>query len=135
QGASRAVGQGARALVRQRTGARQARLRRAMTDRENALLERGYILHQRPYRNTSQLLECLTVGHGRIGLVARGTRGLGPKGQRALLQPFVPLRISWIRRGDLGRLTGVEAESAGFDLKSEALLAGYYVNELLLRLL
>lgn len=106
-----------------------------MTDRENALLEQGYILHQRPYRNTSQLLECLTVGHGRIGLVARGTRGLGRKGQRALLQPFVPLRISWTRRGDLGGLTGVEAESCGFGLQAEALLAGYYVNELLLRLL
>ncbi len=104
-----------------------------MSDRESVLLERGYVLHQRPYRNTSQLLECLTAEHGRIGLVARGSRG--PRGgQRALLQPFVPLRLSWVRRGELGRLTGVEAEGAAFELAAERLLAGYYVNELALRL-
>lgn len=104
-----------------------------MSERESVLLERGYVLHQRPYRNTSQLVECLTAAHGRIGLVAQGSRG-GPKGHRALLQPFVPLRLSWVRRGELGRLTDVEAEGPGLPLGSEPLLAAYYVNELALRL-
>src|SRR5690606_33609603 len=58
-----------------------------------------------------------------------------PRGRRALLQPFVPLVLSWTRRGDLGRLTHVEAEHPGFELGGERLLAAYYVNELLLRLL
>ncbi|MBN1238438.1 MAG: DNA repair protein RecO [Gammaproteobacteria bacterium] len=106
-----------------------------MSDREQVLLERGFILHQRPYRNTSQLLECVTARHGRVGLIARGSRGTGRKGQRALLQPFVSLRLSWTRRGDLGRLTQVEPEGAAFELSADALFAGYYVNELLLRLL
>jgi DNA repair protein RecO (recombination protein O) len=105
-----------------------------MTDREQVLLEQGFVLHQRPYRNTSQLLECLTVSHGRVGLVAQGSRR-GPRGQRAVLQSFVPLRLSWSRRGELGRLTQVEADAASFDLAAQALLAGYYVNELLLRLM
>lgn len=105
-----------------------------MSDRETVLLEGGFILHQRPYRNTSQLVECLTAAHGRIGLIARGSRG-GPRGQRALLQPFVPLTLSWTRRGDLGRLTHVEASAPPFPLERDRLLAGYYVNELLLRLL
>lgn len=104
-----------------------------MSEREQVLLEGGFVLHQRPYRNSSQLLECVTAAHGRVGLVARGSRRAASR-QRALLQPFVPLRLSWIRRGDLGRLTQVEASDAPFDLAALSLLAGYYANELLLRL-
>ena len=104
-----------------------------MAEREQVLLEPGFVLHQRPYLNTSQLLECVTASHGRVGLVARGSRRPG-SGQRALLQPFVPLRLSWLRRGELGRLTQVEAAGTSYDLAAQRLLAGYYANELLLRL-
>ncbi|HSG66289.1 MAG TPA: DNA repair protein RecO [Gammaproteobacteria bacterium] len=105
-----------------------------MTDREHVLLERAYILHQRSYRNSSQLLECLAETHGRVSLVAQGSRRAA-NGQRAVLQPFLPLRISWVRRGELGRLTHVELEQPAALLPGKALLAGYYLNELLLRLL
>ena len=104
-----------------------------MTEREQVLLERAFVLHQRPYRDSSQLLECMTAAHGRMGLVARGSRRAG-RGQRALLQPFAPLKLSWVRRGDLGRLTNVEAEGLSHALEGQRLLAGFYVNELLLRL-
>jgi DNA repair protein RecO (recombination protein O) len=104
-----------------------------MSEREQVLLEGGFVLHQRPYRNTSQLLECVTAAHGRVGLVARGSRRATSR-QRALLQPFTSLRLSWIRRGDLGRLTQVEASGTPFELAGLRLLAGYYANELLLRL-
>jgi DNA repair protein RecO (recombination protein O) len=104
-----------------------------MSEREQVLLEDGFVLHQRPYRDSSQLLECVTVQHGRVGLVARGSRRVGSR-QRALLQPFAPVRLSWVRRGDLGRLTHVEAAGAIHDLGGQRLLAGYYANELLLRL-
>jgi DNA repair protein RecO (recombination protein O) len=104
-----------------------------MAEREQVLLERGFVLHQRPYRDSSQLLECLTGGHGRVGLVARGSRR-APTRQRALLQPFVPLKLSWIRRGDLGRLTHVEADAASHALEGQRLLAGFYANELMLKL-
>jgi DNA repair protein RecO (recombination protein O) len=104
-----------------------------MSERERVLLEHGFVLHQRAYRNTSQLLECLTANHGRVGIVARGSRR-ATSGQRALLQPFVPLRLSWHQRGELGRLTQVEAAAASYELTSQHLLAGYYANELLLRL-
>jgi DNA repair protein RecO (recombination protein O) len=105
-----------------------------MSDREAVLLERGFVLHHRPYRNSSLLVDCLTEGYGRIGLVAQGSRRTAT-GQRALLQPFLPLRLSWIRRGELGRLTQVEAASGPLELSGTALLAGFYVNELMLRLL
>jgi DNA repair protein RecO (recombination protein O) len=105
-----------------------------MAEREQVLLERGYVLHQRPFRDSSQLLECMTAANGRVGLVARGSRRAATR-QRALLQPFVPLKLSWIRRGDLGRLTHVEADGHSHELNGQRLLAGYYANELLLRLL
>jgi DNA repair protein RecO (recombination protein O) len=105
-----------------------------MAEREQVLLERGYVLHQRPFRDSSQLLECMTATHGRMGLVARGSRRAATR-QRAMLQPFAPLRLSWVRRGDLGRLTNVEADGSSHDLNGQRLLAGYYANELLLRLL
>ncbi len=104
-----------------------------MAEREQVLLERAFVLHQRPFSDSSQLLECLTARHGRMGLVARGSRRAG-KGQRALLQPFAPLKLSWVRRGDLGRLTHVEADRPSHALEGQRLLAGFYANELLLRL-
>jgi len=104
-----------------------------MAEREQVLLEHGFVLHQRPYRDSSQLLECVTAAHGRVGLVARGSRRTGNR-QRALLQPFMPLRLSWLRRGELGRLTGVEPHGLSYELAAQHLLAGFYANELLIRL-
>lgn len=104
-----------------------------MSEREQVLLERGFVLHQRPYRDSSQLLECMTAAHGRIGLVARGSRRAATR-QRALLQPFAPLKISWVRRGELGRLTHVEDDGPSYALEGQRLLAAFYLNELLLRL-
>ncbi len=105
-----------------------------MTERESVQLEDAYLLHQRAYRNTSQIVECLTTDHGLIALVAQGSRR--PKGgQRAILQPFLPLRISWIRRGELGRLTQAEPRAPAAELDGRRLLAGFYLNELVIRLL
>ncbi len=105
-----------------------------MSDREQVQLERAYVLHQRSYRNTSQLLDCLAENHGRITLVAQGSRRAN-KGQRAILQPFLPLRLSWVRRGELGRLTNVELDQPAIELSGRSLLAGFYLNELILRLM
>ncbi len=104
-----------------------------MSERERIQLERAYVLHQRAYRNTSQLLDCLSEHHGLVTLIAQGSRR-AYKGQRAILQPFLPLRVSWVRRGELGRLTHVELQNAAAPLAGRSLLAGFYLNELLLRL-
>ena len=118
----------------QRAATAQSWIRPVVTERERVQLERGFVLHQRPYLNTSQLLECLTEHHGVIGLVAQGSRRRS-SGRRAALQPFAPLHLSWIRRGDLGRLTGVEAAGPSQELSGDGLFAGFYANELLLRLM
>jgi DNA repair protein RecO (recombination protein O) len=97
-------------------------------------LQAGYVLHLRPYRESSALLEVYTRDHGRVGLVARGVRS--PKSrQRGELQLFRPLKLSWSARGELGTLTAVESDGAVPGLRGAALYSGFYLNELLVRLL
>lgn len=97
-------------------------------------LEPAWVLHTRQYRETSMMLEVFTPGSGRIGLVARGARR--PKSPlRALLRPFEPLVISWSGRGDLATLQKAERTGLGVTLRDAGLAAGFYANELLIRLL
>ena len=97
-------------------------------------LEPAYVLHQRPYQDSSLLLEVITPNYGRIGLVARGVRK--PKGRwQSLLQPFVPLLLSWSGRGELGTVTDAEMSGVPHPLKGQVLLSSFYINELLTRLL
>mgnify|MGYP001392322566 FL=1 len=96
--------------------------------------ETGFVLHARPWRETSLLVEVLGAGHGRLGLVARGV--LAPKKQvlRAALQPLQYIRFDAVLAGELAQLRAVEALDAAPLLAGEALLAAFYVNELVLRL-
>ena len=98
-------------------------------------LEPAWILKASPYSDTSLLVEAFSQIHGRIGLVARGARTAKSR-PRALLQAFRPLLLSWNESGDLGTLTGVEAQPGpGFEFRGETIFSGWYLNELLLRLL
>ena len=97
-------------------------------------LTAAFLLHRTPWRDTSLLIEAFTAQHGRIGLVARGVRGKRSIKQ-ALLQPFQPLWLNWSGRGELYTLGNVEASAAPLMLQGTALVSGFYINELLLRLL
>lgn len=94
----------------------------------------AYVLHGRPFRESSQLLELLTRDFGRVGAVARGARG-GKSRWRGMLQPFRPLLVSYHHRSELATLTGAEQVAAPPPLVGESLVCGLYVNELSLRLL
>jgi DNA repair protein RecO (recombination protein O) len=97
-------------------------------------LEPAYVLHARLYRESSQLLEVFTAQHGRVGIIARGARR--PKSAfRGLLDPFQPLRMSWSGRGELTTLTHAEAGGVLNALTGQSVMAGFYANELLLKLL
>jgi len=98
------------------------------------LLEPAYVLHQRPYRDSSLILEVFSHTYGRVGLVARGVKGKR-KQRQALLQPFRPLHLSWSGRGELATLTDVEASGAAHQLVGPVLLSSFYINELLTHLL
>ena len=100
-------------------------------------LEPAYLLHTRPYRNTSLLVDVLTPDHGRISAVVKGVRSSGKaaKQKRSLMQPLVPLLIGWTGRGDLKTITGVEARGPNYVLVGKHLFSAMYANELLTRLL
>lgn len=96
-------------------------------------MEPAYVLHTRPWRETSLLAELFTPAHGRVGVVARGARR-GRRGAAGSLQPFTRLRCEWRGRGELRTLTLAEADRSLW-LAGDVLYAGLYLNELLMRLL
>ena len=96
--------------------------------------EPAFVLHARPWRETSAIVELLTCTHGRVGVVARGLSTAKKQPLRAALQPLQFLRVDYVQRGELARLVAAEAQDNAPVLTGERLLAGLYVNELLLRL-
>lgn len=92
------------------------------------------MLHQRPYRETSLLLDVLTLDYGRISLVARGMRQKKRRNQQAI-QLFQPFWLNWFGRGELLTLGKMEVIQAPYWLKGHSTLCGLYINELLVRLL
>lgn len=94
--------------------------------------EPAYLLLRRPYRDSSLLLEALTAEHGRVGLVARGARASRRGSSPQLLQRYL---LAWQRRGELGTLTGADAQGAPWLLGGERVVWMWYANELLLRAL
>jgi DNA repair protein RecO (recombination protein O) len=94
----------------------------------------AYVLHTRPYRDTSMLVDFLTPQFGRVSAVARGVRARKNL-KRSLLNPFSCLLISFQGKTELKLLTQFESTAPHFDLKERHLYAGFYVNELMVRLL
>jgi DNA repair protein RecO (recombination protein O) len=98
------------------------------------LMQPAYVLHQRAYRDTSAILELFTPEHGRVGVIAKGVRGNKPR-WRGLLQSFQPLLVSFSQRGELGLLTEAEAQGSALSIHPRLVASGFYLNEILLRLL
>jgi DNA repair protein RecO (recombination protein O) len=97
-------------------------------------LQPAYVLHRRPYRDTSALIETFTLDYGRVGVVARGIhKGRAPRA--GILQPFRPVLLSWSGRGELGTLTGAEPGASTSIPERRRVFSGFYVNELVMRLL
>lgn len=94
----------------------------------------AYILHSRPFRDSSLILELLTADYGRIACIAKGARRDKQRRQRAL-QPFAPLLVTLLGRHDLKTLGPLEGAGQPLWLQGRAVYGGLYVNELLVRLL
>ncbi|MGD8572903.1 MAG: DNA repair protein RecO [Gammaproteobacteria bacterium] len=101
-----------------------------MSDQHRIYLQPSYVIHQRPYRDTSALLEIFSEHHGRCALVARGVKRPNSK-LRGLLQPFQPLLLSWVSRSDLGTLTNAELYEHPRQLNTRFLPSAFYLNELI----
>lgn len=96
--------------------------------------ESGFILHTYPFKETSVVAEVFTRGHGRVALIARGARRPA-SALRGLMQPFTPLLLSWFGKSDLKTLHAAEWQGGLIAPQGRALMCGFYLNELLLRLL
>jgi len=93
----------------------------------------AYVLHSRPYRETSLLLEVLTPEHGRVALVARGARR--PRSDlRGTLLPFQPLALSWFGKNEVRTLHIADWQGGVPQLSGLPLICGFYLNELMMRL-
>ncbi len=94
----------------------------------------GYVLHSYPYQETSLIVEMFTREFGRVGMVAKGAkRPHSPL--RSVLMPFHALTLDWSGKSDLKTLRTAEWRGAFRLLKGRALICGFYLNELLLKLL
>jgi len=96
--------------------------------------EPGFVLHTYPFKETSVVAEVFTCGHGRVALIARGARRPA-SALRGLMQPFTPLLLSWFGKSELKTLHAAEWQGGLVVPQGRALMCGFYLNELLLRLL
>ncbi|HEX4584867.1 MAG TPA: DNA repair protein RecO [Burkholderiaceae bacterium] len=112
----------------------RAAVRRATANEARVDHQPAFVLHSYPWRETSLIIEVLSRDFGRMALVARGAKR--PTSQfRGILMPFSPLALSWSGRSELKSLVRAEWQGGLVPLRGEGLLAAFYLNELLVRLL
>jgi len=97
-------------------------------------LNPAFILHRRLYRETSLLLDVFSRNYGRIGVLAKGVRS-NKSNKSEILQPYQPLQLAWTGKGELMTLTMAEADKPAYVLKDKKLIAGFYLNEIIIRML
>lgn len=114
-----------------KTSARRAR----SPEKETRITDQpGFVLHSYPYKETSLIVDVFSRDHGRVALVAKGAKRPHSK-LRGALQTFQPLSVSWSGRAEVRTLTGAEWIGGLLPLEKSALLCGFYLNELLVKLL
>ena len=104
------------------------------TDKQRIQDQPSFVLHSYPYRETSLIVEVFSRERGRVALIARGARR--PRSAlRGLLMSFQPLTLSWFGKHELRTLHKAEWQGGQPQLQGQALLCGFYLNELLLNLM
>jgi DNA repair protein RecO (recombination protein O) len=96
----------------------------------------AFVLHRRAWQDNGSIFELFTPSHGRLAVFAHGVRGAHAK-LAGVLQPFVPLLVSWAGRGEAPRLTGAEPDHAAAvaaPLPPARLMSAWYCSELVLSL-
>ncbi len=96
--------------------------------------EPAFVLHSYPYKETSLIIEAFSRRLGRTALIAKGARR--PRSAlRGVLHAFQPLRLTWAGSGEMNTLVTAEWQGGMPFLRGFGLMCGFYVNELILRLL
>jgi len=105
-----------------------------MAERARQESREAFVLHSYPYRETSLLVDVFARGFGRVSMVARAARS--PRSAlRGVLLAFQPLALSWFGKGEVRTLARAEWLGGHPRLQGDALMCGFYLNELLIRLL
>ncbi|MFD2368361.1 DNA repair protein RecO [Pseudoduganella sp. GCM10020061] len=105
------------------------------SSRETRVLgQPGFVLHSYPYKETSLIVDVFTREYGRVALVAKGAKR-PHSALRAVLQTFQPLSTSWSGKSELRTMISAEWVGGMLPLEKTALLCGFYLNELLVKLL
>lgn len=99
----------------------------------NKLQATGYVIHRRPYRETSLLVDFFTRQYGLISAVAKGARGASKSDRKSLIQPLQLLSFELSGRSQLKNLGLAEALQNSMNLKGFCLYSAFYINELLMR--
>ncbi|KWK76142.1 DNA repair protein RecO [Burkholderia ubonensis] len=111
---------------------RKARRATSRTSDFRVAEQPAFVLHSYPYRETSLIIDVLTRDHGRLALVAKGAKR-PHSALRGVLQTFQPLLLSWSGKSEMRTLTGAEWVGGMLPLAGDALLCGFYANELLVK--
>lgn len=94
----------------------------------------GFVLHSYPYKETSLIVDVFTRDHGRVALMAKGAKRPHSR-LRGVLQTFQPLSLGWSGKSEVRTLTAAEWVGGMLPLEKSALLCGFYLNELLFKML
>jgi len=106
---------------------------RAVPEKEHKVLAQpGFVLHSYPYKETSLIVDMLTRDYGRVALIAKGAKR-PHSALRGVLQTFQPLSLAWTGKSEMRTLTGAEWVGGMLPLAGDALLCGFYANELLVK--
>ncbi|WP_035522687.1 DNA repair protein RecO [Paraburkholderia sacchari] len=134
EGADVTLERGASSRTSRKTSARSTlpRAPRSATPDYRVAEQPAFVLHSYPWRETSLIIDVLTRDHGRVALVAKGAKR-PHSALRGVLQTFQPLTLSWTGKGEVRTLTGAEWVGGMLPLAGDALLCGFYVNELLVK--
>jgi DNA repair protein RecO (recombination protein O) len=114
--------------------AEQAAIRRARALEHRVSEQPAFVLHSYPYKETSLIVDVFSRDHGRIALVAKGAKRPHSK-LRGVLQTFQPLSLTWSGKSEVRTLIGAEWIGGLLPLEKSALLCGFYLNELVMKML
>jgi DNA repair protein RecO (recombination protein O) len=117
-----------------KTTAKAPRRPRAVEKDTRVVDQPGFVLHSYPYKETSLIVDVFTRDHGRIALVAKGAKRPHSK-LRGVLQTFQPLNVGWSGKAEVRTLIDAEWLGGLLPLERSALLCGFYLNELLVKML
>ena len=108
--------------------------------KQSQLQTTAFVLHSRPFQESSLIIQLFSQEHGRFSIIAKGIKGKRSQARRAMLQPFQQLSIEYTGNSELKTLIHCDTltdnhSSVGFGLTGNKLACGYYANELLIRAL